>query len=49
MEADFAHIEKDLAIEAWIMYSFRIYDMLLQEDFKFDGWLKSKNEWFAAN
>lgn len=49
MEADFAHIEKDLAIEAWIMYAFKIYDMLLQEDFEFDGWLKADSGWFVSN
>ena len=41
MEPDFVHIEKDLAIDAWIKYSFKIYDMLLQEDLEFDGWMKA--------
>ena len=49
MEPEFIHIEKELAIEAWIMYSFKIYDMLLQEDFEFDGWLKVDLNWFERN
>ncbi len=49
MEAEFLHIEKELAIEAWIMYAFRIYDMLLQEDFEFDGWLRASPRWVELN
>ena len=49
MEPDFIHIEKDLALEAWIMYAFKIYDMLLQEDIKFDGWLKADLDGFERN
>ena len=49
MEPDFLHIEKELAIEAWIMYAFKIYDMLLQEDFEFDGWLKADENWYQPN
>ncbi len=49
MEPDFAHIEKDLALGAWIMYAFKIYDMLLEEDFDFDGWMKADIRWFEPN
>ena len=49
MEPDFIHIEKDLALEAWIMYAFKIYDILLQEDFEFDGWLKGDLNQFEQN
>ncbi len=49
MESDFVHIEKELAIEAWIMYAFKIYDMLLQEDLDLDGWLKADLEMFEMN
>jgi hypothetical protein len=49
MEPKFIHIEKELAIEAWIMYAFKIYDMLLQEDLEFEGWLKADVEWFQRN
>ena len=49
MEAEFLHIEKNLAIEAWIMYAFKIYDMLLEEDMKFDGWMKADLNWFERN
>ena len=48
MESEFVHIEKELAIEAWIMYAFKIYDMLLEEDFEFDGWLKADLVWFDS-
>ena len=49
MEHEFTHIEKDLAIAAWIMYAFKIYDMLLQEDFEFNGWLKADLNSFEQN
>ena len=49
MESEFVHIEKELAIEAWIMYAFKIYDMLLQEDLDLDGWLKADLEMFEMN
>jgi hypothetical protein len=49
MESKFTHIEKDLAIEAWFMYGFKIYDMLLQEDFESDGWLKPVIAWYQQN
>jgi len=49
MEPGFIHIEKELAIEAWIMYSFKIYDMLLLEEIEFDGWLKPDLNWFEKN
>jgi hypothetical protein len=49
MEADFLHIEKELAIEAWIMYAFRIYDMLLEEDLVFDRWMRADLRWFEKN
>ena len=49
MEPEFIHIEKDLAIEAWLMYTFKIYDMLLQEDFEFDRWLKADLNCFELN
>ena len=49
MEPEFIHIEKELAIEAWIMYAFKIYDMLLQEDLEFDRWLKADLDWFERN
>ena len=48
-EAEFLHIEKELAIEAWMMYAFRIYDMLLEEDLEFRGWLKADPGWFECN
>ena len=41
MEPEFIHVEKDLAIEAWIMYAFKIYDILLEEDFEFKGWIRA--------
>ena len=49
MEADFLHIEKELAIEAWIMYAFKIYDMLLEEDFESGGWMRADLKWFNLN
>ena len=49
MEPEFVHIEKELAIDAWINYSFKIYDMLLQEDLEFDEWLKADMNWFELN
>ncbi|MFC2080818.1 hypothetical protein ACFLR8_01245 [Bacteroidota bacterium] len=49
MEPDFVHIEKDLAMEAWIMYAFKIYDKLLEEDLEFDGWLKTNLKLFELN
>jgi len=49
MEAEFLHIEKELAIEAWIMYAFKIYDMLLEEDFDLGGWMKADLKWFELN
>ena len=49
MEADFLHIEKELAIEAWIMYAFRIYDILLEENLEFNGWMRADLKWFELN
>jgi hypothetical protein len=49
MEPEFIHIEKDLAIEAWILYAFKIYDMLLQEDMEFNGWLRADPGSFEMN
>ncbi len=49
MEPVFTYIEKDLAFEAWIMYTFKIYDMLLQEDLEINGWLKADPAWFELN
>ena len=49
MEAEFTHIEKELALEAWILYAFKIYDMLLEEDLEYGGWLKADLMWFNRN
>ena len=49
MESEFIHIEKELALEAWIMYAFKIYDMLLQEELKMNGWMKPDLDSFPLN
>lgn len=49
MKFEFEHIEKELAMEAWIMYAFKIYDKILEEDLDFGRWLKADLRLFEMN
>jgi hypothetical protein len=49
MEKDFIPVEKELALEAWMLQTFRLDDKLLQEDMIFDQWLVAEIQWFELN
>ena len=49
MEKYFIPVEKELALEAWMLQTFKLDDKLLQEDLLLDGWLKADIKWFELN
>ena len=49
MEKDFIPAEKELALEAWMLQTFKLDDKLLEEDFVILGWLVAEIQWFELN
>ncbi len=49
MEQDFVRIEKELALEAWMLQTFRLEDKILEEDLVIEGWLNPNIAWFELN
>ena len=49
MDKDFIPIEKELALEAWMLQTFKLDDKLLGKDFVIFGWLQAEIQWFELN
>ena len=49
MEKHFIPAEKELALEAWMLQTFRLDDTLLQEDLVIEAWLAAELYWFELN
>ena len=41
--------EKELALEAWMLQTFKLEDKLLEEDMVIDSWLVAEIRWFELN
>ena len=49
MEKDFIPAEKELALEAWMLQTFRLDDKLLGKGFVVTAWLRAEIQWFELN
>ena len=49
MEKDFIPVEKELALEVWMLQTFRLDDKLLQEDLVVEKWMAAEILWFELN
>ena len=49
MKQDYVPAEKELALEAWMLQTFKLEDKLLEEDLVIKGWLVAGIRWFELN
>ncbi len=49
MEKEFVPIEKELALEAWMLQTFKLDDKLLEEDLELEDWMVANIQWFELN
>lgn len=49
MKLVYVPAEKELALEAWMAQTFRLYDKLLEEDLDFSEWMLPEIMWFELN
>ena len=49
MKLEYIHAEKELALEAWMLQTFKLEDKLLEEDLVIDEWLVAEIRWFELN
>ena len=49
MKNDYVPAEKELALEAWMLQTFRLDDKLLEEDMDLGEWLVPEIQWFELN
>jgi hypothetical protein len=49
MKGDYIPAEKELALEAWMLQTFKLDDKLLEEDLEMNTWLVAEIRWFELN
>ncbi len=49
MKDDYIPAEKELALEAWMLQTFKLDDKLLEEHIDMNEWLVAEVKWFELN
>ena len=49
MDFEFVHVEKELALEAWMTQTFKLEDKILEEDLEIEYWILADTEWFEMD